>query len=82
MTTRVRIEPAGHPVQVSELDLLEDGSWRVAYRYILIPGQDISTYFWYATTTRRVEVIDLDPETLNQAPVLPPREPLQETLDL
>ena len=61
MTTRVEVFPAGHTVQVKVMDLQPDGSWALAQTHIIMPGQEAPPWL-YATTTRKIEVIDLEPE--------------------
>ena len=67
MTTEVRVFPVGHAVQVHVLDMVYPPSdppeWEVAHTYIFQPGRKDNMPLLYATTTRKIVVMDLEPDS-------------------
>jgi hypothetical protein len=69
MTTKVRIEPAGHHVLVETVDVYEGqthvGRQLMQPRFNYVEGQQVDTgqgpLELYATTTRTIRVVDLEP---------------------
>jgi hypothetical protein len=62
VTTAVKIEPTGHPVLVKTVDRYTDGEGRqytATTEVVLRPADP--PYTTYATTSRTVEVVDIDP---------------------
>jgi hypothetical protein len=74
MTSKVRIEPAGHHVLVSIADWYKNpaGLRRSAYEQLVLRPGDPPLEL-YATTSRIIEVVDLEPDdTRTGAPVNSP----------